>query len=115
METGQLAPVDGMLPSLHDAHTQAPLTPDFKATPQFASVEVQVSRQEPPATDDWTIGVIGQLVQRPPATDDVPAGQLVQEPPATDVVPAGQLVQEPPGTDDLPAGQLVQPALPDGL
>ena len=71
--------MDDMLPSLHDAHTQASLPPDFKATPQFVSVEVQVSRQEPPATDDWTYGVTGQLVQGPPTpSDDVPAGQLVQ-------------------------------------
>ena len=77
-ETGQLVPVV-TLPSLHEAHTQAPPAPDFKATPQFVSVEVQVSRQEPPATDDCTFGVIGQLVHGPPTpSDDVPAGQLVQ-------------------------------------
>ena len=68
-----------MLPSLHDAHMQAPLTPDCKATPQFASVEGQVSRQIPPATDDCSFGVIGQLIQEPPTpSDDVPAGQLIQ-------------------------------------
>ena len=76
METGQPARV-AIVPSVHDAHTQAPLVPDFKATAQLVSVEVHVSRHKPPATDDWTCGVIGQLVQEPPEIDDVPAGQLI--------------------------------------
>ena len=61
---------------------------------------MQVSRQEPPAIDDCTVGVIGQLVQGAPDIDDVPAGQLVQGPPNP--------------SDDVPAGQLVQTVLPSG-
>lgn len=67
-----------------------------------------------PATVDVPAGQFVQAVAEPP--DHVPAGQLVQRPPDTEYVPAGHASQVEvvprPGRADFPAGHLVHGKVP---